>query len=199
MSARRQRMVQAARGLGHNWVGAEHLMLALLDPDDMSPPAIAVRECGISQAAYAEAVAALPEGYTVRPAVPGALEHSRSLNAIEAKAEGLAMAMGSEVTRAEHLMLAMLWERTRPPIAIQILQTHFGVTRRRIVEGLTALGVEIPKVPLPPDLEWNAPRLVSPVVFKELQAQWTRDGIRYGCKVEGDQILVFTARVTAAY
>lgn len=199
MSDLQRRISRGAKQLGHNWIGAEHVVLALLDSGDGSRAGRALRECGITRDGYAEAIAQLREDYTARPGLgEGVLEHSRELIAVGARAEGLAMAMGSGAADREHTLMAMLWHRGQPPVAIQLMQTHFGVTRRQIVDRLIALGVEIPKAQLPPDLAWQERRLVSRAEFKELQTEFKRQGIHYGCQPQGDQILVFTALLTPA-
>jgi hypothetical protein len=142
MNDLQRRVARAAERFGHNWIGAEHVVLALLDPGDSSRAGRALRECGISQEGYAEAIAQLREDYTVRPGL----------------GEGV----------------------------------------REVSRELIALGAEIPKAQLPPDLAWQEPRVVSRSEFKELQAEFKRQGIQYGCKAQGEQILVFTAQLTPA-
>jgi ATP-dependent Clp protease ATP-binding subunit ClpA len=193
----RRRIGRAAERFDHHRLGSEHLVLALLDPADSSRGAMALRQCAISETGYADVVAALARDSTVRPARSGVLEYSRELIAIFAKAEGLAMATGSAATLAEHLLMAMLWHHRQPCLGIQLLQKDCEVTRRQIVEELVALGAETPKVELPPDLLWTEPRRVSRSEFKEVQADLARRGIRYGCKAQGDDILVFTAQAAA--
>jgi hypothetical protein len=129
-----QGSIDQARALGHNYVGTEHLLLALFEPED-SLAAIALRQLGVSREAVLERVLARTPGQP-EPTV-GAIP--RSAHSKEAMRGALdeALDLGHNYVGTEHLLLGAC----RDPAygAAQIL-TELGQTREAVrgalLEGL---------------------------------------------------------------
>jgi len=127
--------IDAARGLGHAYVGTEHLLLGLFPPGGIAATVLA--ESGLTERTVAAAVLARsPRGTVMGPA-----ELPVTPRATEVFSGALreALSMGHNYIGTEHLVLALF--RDAEGFASQILAdagaTH-AAYKARIVEILTA-------------------------------------------------------------
>jgi hypothetical protein len=127
--------VDAARGLGHGYVGTEHILLGLFPPGGIAATLLA--ESGLSQANVATAIQAVspPGDSTVAdpPFTPRAAE-------VFSGALSEALALGHNYIGTEHLVLALF--RDPEGLAAKIL-AEAGITKAdyhaKIVEMLVAI------------------------------------------------------------
>jgi ATP-dependent Clp protease ATP-binding subunit ClpA len=124
-----------AERLGDSFAGAEHLLLALVAPEQQTIAARALRECGVEY----DALRAL---FDVKPArKSGPRTHPPAFYGLRGRAEGIAVAFGAKQVEAEHLLLAMLWEsHTRTTTLLEQLGTSARAVQRR----LATLGARVP-------------------------------------------------------
>jgi hypothetical protein len=124
--------VDAARGLGHPYVGTEHLLLGLFPPGGIA--AMLLAESGLTEAAVAEQVLAHAPRRDAGPAEPPFTPLAAE---VFGGALSEAVALGHNYIGTEHLVLALF--RDEDGLAAQILAgagaTHDGY-RARIVELL---------------------------------------------------------------
>jgi hypothetical protein len=135
-----------ARRLGHHWVGAEHLLLALVRPGESSPAARALRSSGEThdrlEAQVVDCIARCKPRVRLRPDATPCL-NPRAYQ-ILGRAEGFAAGLGSPDASPEHVLLAILWDTASP------LGAPEG-RRAVVLERLRELGGPVPATPLPPD------------------------------------------------
>ncbi len=151
-----QRACEAAWALGHDWLGPEHLLLALV----ASPSAVGdvLRACELDYEQLRQEIDRLPPHHHgnrrpgsdsdrwplwVRPPAQTAI----------ARADGIAIGMGSPTIGEPHLLLALLWEQ-QTCLAITMLKRR-GIARERILEELRRRGIELPDVSLPTLPDWG--------------------------------------------
>ena len=181
-----------AVAMGYPFIGAEHVVLALLagQPDDLAGQAL--RECGLDHDSVASKVL---ESWTggLPPCPPqagvtsaGPNPHSRELLG---QAEGLAGGTGD--VGSHHGLIAFLWGDE----GLSALQLEWwGTTGSAVVKALESLGVRLPAVPRPePDrTPWGDPVFV-PVerygdVVRALGEQL--DAGTWGCNSHDDRAWV---------
>lgn len=149
-----------AVAMGYPFVGAEHVVLALLGghPDDLAGQAL--RACGLDHDSVAAKVVEswtgglppCPPQAAVTSAVPN--PHSRQLLA---QAEGLAGGTGD--IGSHHGLIAFLWGDE----GLSAFQLEWwGTTTLAVVEALETVGVRLPTIPRPePDrTPWGEPVFV---------------------------------------
>jgi Clp amino terminal domain, pathogenicity island component len=142
-------------------IGPDTFLLALLHPEaGESRAAQALRRCGVTREAVEEMAGRgqrdedVPDGPQYSPA---------GLN-LRNMAEGLAAGLGDSEVRAEHVLLAYLWEPHNSAWQLE----HLGTSRDEVLSSLAELGVDVPRPPLPaPD-----PRTYGPQVDVALDDLW---------------------------
>lgn len=140
---------QEAIALNGAFVGSWHVVLALLGgkPDGLAGDALGA--CGITRDDYATWVTAWlgsAETRVMRLAPGSSPEMSVAGHEILGRAEGLAVSDASSVVLSSHGVLAWLWQDHGNAVSeLEIC----GTTATAFIEALTALGVEVPRVPLP--------------------------------------------------
>lgn len=134
---------------GH-FVSAEHLVLALLGPDEKSPATRALQACSITKdsfkRAYLDLLAESPPSVDGGMDREGWLSPSISLYACMGRAQGLAAGLGAASVAPEHVLLAILWD---PDQLEAMVFNRLGVSRQKILDRLVDLGVRAPSVELP--------------------------------------------------
>ena len=151
-----QRAAEAAWSLGHDWLGPEHFLLALV----ASPSVVgdALRACELDYEQLREEIDRLPARYHGNRR-PGSDSDRWPLwvrppaQTTIARADGIAIGMGSPKIREAHLLLALLWER-QTCLATKMLKRR-GIGRERILEELRRRAIELPDVPLPTLPDWG--------------------------------------------
>jgi hypothetical protein len=125
--------LDAARGLGHPFVGTEHVLLGLFPPGGIAATLLA--ESGLTEQAVAEAVAAHTSRAAAGPAEPPFTPRAAE---VFGGALSEAIALGHNYIGTEHLVLALF--RDEEGVAARIL-TDAGATyegyRARVVEILS--------------------------------------------------------------
>lgn len=182
----------AAAELGHDWIGVEHFVLAVLRDRRGSPAADALRACGITYETLAEAIGALPSDYGKQEQVsrspgPGRVVGLEGMMFL-GRAEGLAAGLGSRTVLPEHLVLSVLWGSVRS-VTEDVLE-RLGASRYRIHEKFTELGVKMPTVPLPRRIQWSEFRVVSESELEESQIEFDSTGVRYRIARRGESLLL---------
>jgi ATP-dependent Clp protease ATP-binding subunit ClpA len=143
--------MREADGLGHPYVGAEHLLLALVRPDETTVAARALRESGVD---YDPLRGVLGENGARRRRPPRAQKLPPLFHTLRARADGLAVAFGAKQVGAEHLLLAILWE------AHETTTGHLerlGTSPRAVQRTLAELGATVPpgSPPARDDTRWG--------------------------------------------
>jgi ATP-dependent Clp protease ATP-binding subunit ClpA len=127
--------VDAARGLGHAFVGTEHLLLGLFPPGGIAATLLA--EQGLTEASVAEQVVARTPARDSGPAEP-------PFTPLAAQVFGgaltEALSMGHNYIGTEHLLLALFGqpEGQAAQILAEAGATHAGC-RARVIQVLSAL------------------------------------------------------------
>jgi ATP-dependent Clp protease ATP-binding subunit ClpA len=148
-------LLQAAHGearrLGHNWVGPEHALLAVLRDNPEEGARLALEEAGMD----AEMVERhLDEMATKRgdgagaggaELDQGAIAPNPSWYRVSGRAEGFAACLGTGQPRPVDLVLALLWDERHWLWADQA-----GVQRESVISSLARLGARLPSVAPPP-------------------------------------------------
>ena len=189
MRAIQERAATAAWALGHSWLGAEHLLLAVLSGSSASSKAL--HASGITASNFAREIEGLSERYTGDKGAPGKarpLTYRRSALDTMARAEGLAAGLGSRNLNDDHVLLALLWSRS-PTIAEQLLRRR-GVTRGAVLDQLEREGVPLPTFRPPKRIRWGpwvpSGRDEALAVGRESR----RAGTLYRLVTRGDQALI---------
>jgi ATP-dependent Clp protease ATP-binding subunit ClpA len=136
--------------LADTHVGPEHLLLALVAPEETSVAASALRQSG----AEYEALLAFAE--RARTGIPRPHGRNRargkgmspSWYTLEGRADAFAVSFSAAKVQAEHLLLALLWQQNGPH---NRLLKGVGVNRRSVYRQLKKLGAAVPTTPPPAD------------------------------------------------
>jgi hypothetical protein len=146
------RASREAEALGHERIGLDHFVLALLLPADVSAAAQALRDCGLTHEAYAEQVGR-------GSARGGGREPTAAAYQMMGRAEGLAAGLGAAQPAPEHVLLAILWDT-----GTEFHLGRLGVTRQDVVRRLRETAVALPTValPVPEERRWGE-RVTVPI------------------------------------
>jgi ATP-dependent Clp protease ATP-binding subunit ClpC len=122
---------EAARGLGHDFIGTEHLLIGLLKEGD-GGAIEALKRCGAEPEAFlAEIEANLATGAAIQQ--KGDIPLTPRVRSVLSRANDEAGRTGAPRVGTEHLLLGLAGEREG--VAAQILATH-GITLERLHEIL---------------------------------------------------------------
>jgi hypothetical protein len=142
---------EEALRLRHGFVGEEHFLLAMVRPSEKTTAAHVLRESGMD---YEVLSAVVVEDFVRSdpPVEEADLDSGIYLNPaaheLMGRAEGLAAALGAGEVNAEHVLLALLWNS-----GSDWMFEGCGTTRQAVYERLSARGVPVPVVDLPPSPE----------------------------------------------
>jgi hypothetical protein len=152
---------QEAQRLRSTVIGPEEFLLALLHPEaGDSVAAQALRECGITRNAVEE----LTRRQQREEEIPGGPQYNPAGQHLTYMAEGIAAGLGESEVRAEHVLLAYLWEPEHSASELEQL----GTSREDVRTRLAMLGIDLPQPGLPaPD-----PRKYGPDVDVALDDLW---------------------------
>ena len=146
-----------AERLGHNFVGPEHGVLAVLRGDPADLARLALEDVGITtesvEKLLGRMIQADPQAMPER--APG-ISPNPAWYRVIGRAEGFAASIGTGDVRPLDLVLALLWSR-RP------LLDQPAASREALVEALAQRGAGLPPTPLP-ELE-RRPRFTQNVEF----------------------------------
>jgi hypothetical protein len=148
---------EAARRLGHGWIGPEHGVIVIAAGPGGDPARRALEAAGFDGAAFEGRFAQRVERHRVGT---GDDDREQELSpnpawyGIWGRAEGFAGALGTGTVRPSDLLLALLWD-TRD----WLFTREAGVSREAIFDALADVGVRLPDRPMPDlDREWVNPR-----------------------------------------
>ena len=185
---------------GQTFSGDWDVVLGLLAGETDGVAAEALDICNMTYASYSgslERLGAPPAepSETVMFAVPNA-----GCRELLSRAEGVAAAVGDDVVRSQHGLIAFLWApEGRAALQLEMLGTSSG----DVVSAFVTRGVRVPSVPLPqPDrTPWGdkvdvAPDKVRDVIdaiMAELRSRGLpAENVGFNCNEEGDQYWVVT-------
>ena len=139
--------------LGDTHVGTEHLLLALVAPDETSTAARALRESGVDYDSLRDAAIARGNPARRRREKSGGT-FPPAWYILEGRAEGFAVALGAKQMNAVHFLLALLWHRSG--VHASLLE-DIGVSRQTIKSKLAKLGAVVPRgrPPARDDTRWG--------------------------------------------
>jgi ATP-dependent Clp protease ATP-binding subunit ClpA len=180
---------EAAEELGHGWLGAEHLLVALLRSRVAGE---ALRECGLRREAAFTDLSNLPDSYRWKTPFAGSAVGTRLVTAdaaaVLARAEGVAVGLGSEQVRPEHILLSLIWHPTSD-VAITVMERH-GATQSRLLEALAHHGFEVPNATPPSRPEWGPMFSISRDQFESLTQELRRAGVLYCFNYMGEAVRI---------
>jgi ATP-dependent Clp protease ATP-binding subunit ClpA len=147
-SARRASFDEAER-LRHTWVGAEHVLIAVAKDPRALVARDALRACGVDAGAVADYVASM-EYIPPEPALEPGQKPSPNPHwyTLCGRAEGFALAAGSEHLLPEHLLLALIWDDHQPSVLTSLLRER-GRTPDELQAALVRQGVQVPELTPP--------------------------------------------------
>lgn len=121
-----------AKELNHPWIGDEHLLLALLEPDSPGTARAALESFGVSLDAAKDS---LVESVGLHERAPTGMMHARAMHDVLERANLEALELRDEEVSSEHVLLALAdaWERTpaRPLLAAAGIEP--AALRRRVL------------------------------------------------------------------
>ena len=149
------RAAREASSLGLSYVGPDHFLLALLHPEEDTPASRVLDAGGRGYSKGRATVAA-------RNARPSVTDEDRvdpwvyltpASHQVVGRAEGVAAGLAATTVSAEHLLLALLWDRDRH---LAFLFEEIGTGREALLEEMRHQGIEtpdgeLPSVRVPPD------------------------------------------------
>jgi ATP-dependent Clp protease ATP-binding subunit ClpA len=181
-----------AEQLGHGWIGAEHLVLALLREPTAAGESL--RRAGLDHESYRQAFESASNYIGMRSTglVGGEGKVvSADVQEVLARAEGIAAAQGEKMVLAKHALLSLLWARSTL-VALTLIE-RIGPTRQEILGELhrRGIGLDAPAPALPAWGEWVR---VERGDFESLAAGLRRDGMLYRYSEQADGVLISIAR-----
>jgi ATP-dependent Clp protease ATP-binding subunit ClpA len=185
------RAVQEAERLAHSELDPEHLVLSMLHPEVESTAGRALQACGLTFELFLREIEHLPPKYLDRkgtPVPPRGRIVSREGTSLLARAEGLALGLGSAHVRTEDVLVAIIWGH--PGSMVTQILDRLGATRERIREELELLDVDMPSVPFPRRREWEEWRPISREELDRLGAELRSADTLYRVAYGDDQPLV---------
>ena len=181
-----------AEQLGHGWIGAEHLVLALLREPRVAGESL--RASGLDHESYREAFESASKyvGMWSTGLVAGEGKVvSADVQEVLARAEGIAAAQGDRMVLAEHVLLSLLWARSTL-VALSLIE-RIGPTRQRILGELQRRGVSL-DAPVPTLPAWGQWVRVERGDFERVAAGLRREGTLYRYSEQADAVMISTAR-----
>jgi len=136
--------IEAAR-LGHEYVGPEHGLLAVLRGDPAEAAREALEEAGLTAAMVEELLVAMQENRPRTAPNPGGRAPNPAWYGIAGRAEGFAACLGTGEPRPVDLVLAMLWDDNS-----WLFAEKQGVSRDAVIAALSRRGARLPSAPPPP-------------------------------------------------
>jgi ATP-dependent Clp protease ATP-binding subunit ClpA len=179
---------KASEALGHDWLGAEHLLVGLLETELAGQ---ALHTCGLTREALLTDISRLPADYQRRRlngVAAGIRVETADMKEVLARAEGMAAGLGSPVVQPEHVLLSLVWHPTSA-VAVGLLESH-GATQSRLVAALLNLGVKIPETPPPVRPKWGTSFSLSRDEFERLAADLRDAGVLYCFNYTDDAVRV---------
>jgi ATP-dependent Clp protease ATP-binding subunit ClpA len=138
--------VNEAASFGARHVMSDHILMALCAPGEDTVAARALQTAGVTYDDLRRTVARVHGKDEKRlPPADEWVYSTGSSSQVEGLAVGLAAGLGAEDVRAEHILLAFLWE----PMFLYHLVPDYEATRRAILARLAEEGVRVPAGPLP--------------------------------------------------
>jgi hypothetical protein len=146
-----------AERLGHDFVGPEHGVLAVLRGDPTDVARLSLEDIGITTGSVERLLGRMIEAdpRATREQAPG-ISPNPAWYRVMGRAEGFAASLGTGDVRPLDLVLALLW--TRRPFL-----DHPAPSREALVEALAQRGARLPPTPLP-ELD-RQPRFTQIVEF----------------------------------
>jgi len=185
---------QAATDLGHEQIGVEHLLLAIVHPSANSSARVALGECDVTHNRLYAEFRELPATY-LKSDAPVAPDGGRMLGAeavhVIGRAEGMAIGMGTLAIQPEHVLMSLIWDPS-DGVAITALE-RLGATRARLLEALVRQKVAVPSTPLRKRKEWSEFRPASEEEVQALASEYAETGVPYRVAYSGDHALVSVA------
>jgi ATP-dependent Clp protease ATP-binding subunit ClpA len=177
-----------ARPRGHDWVGVEHLLLALAEAAPGTAARDALGACGVDEASVSAAVDRIAHR---RPDRPRCVTVTPRLQRVEGIAQGFALASGSEEPLPEHLLLAIVWSRS------QLLE-RVGTTPAAVQTALARAGVAVPTQQAPPPAAefgeaFKVTREELRIVLDRIEPLLSPPEITVGVRWDGDDAWVRAA------
>jgi hypothetical protein len=138
---------EQARGLGHGWIGCEHVLLVLLATPSVASETL--EELGVSR----EVVVERMRGSAIEgePRTKG-LHLAPAAHALRGRADAFAAVDGARPPGREHWLLALVWDDKN--MAVQLLH-GLGATQPAILDGLRARRVRVPDLGPPRYAPWR--------------------------------------------
>jgi ATP-dependent Clp protease ATP-binding subunit ClpA len=138
--------VTEAASFGERHVVSDHVLMALCAPGEDTVAAGALRAAGVTYDELRGTVARVHRKDEKRLAPADEWIYSTgSSSQVEGLAQGLAAGLGADDVRAEHVLLAFLWE----PLLLYHLVPDYDATRKAVLARLVEEGVRVPAGPLP--------------------------------------------------
>lgn len=132
-----------AERLGHDFVGPEHGVLAVLRGDPTDPARLALDDVGITTDSVERLLTRMLEADPQATPEPAAgIRPNPAWYRVAGRAEGFAAGLGTGDVRPLDLVLALLWSR-RP------LLDEPAASREALVTALARRGAALPPTPLP--------------------------------------------------
>lgn len=177
MDRLRRETYKASEELGHDWMGAEHLLVGLL-ATEVAGKALAM--CGLTREAVLTDISELPADYQrdrLDKAAPGIRIETSDMKEVLTRAEGIAVGLGSSGVHPEHVLLSLVWHPSSA-VAVVLLDKH-GATQSCLLKALRRLGVKIPDSPPPVRRQWGPSFSLSRDEFERLAAELRAAGVLY--------------------
>ena len=139
-----KRALSQAQAAGHDYVGPEHLLAAILDTDQPTPVSTAMASLGVTHGAYAEKICNR-QSLISKPELGGLMNPAAYL--VLGRAEGLAIADDAERIEDHHVLLAIAYDSLA---SASELAGFARADPSSVIRALAEQGVQVPDVPPPP-------------------------------------------------